>query len=104
MTRPITAMLLTLAGFLALTASSEASINGREHRQRQRIREGVQSGQLTNREAARLAREQATIRREEHLYRANDGRLGPRERADLRRDLRRSSHDVYRQKHDDQTK
>ena len=85
-----------------MAAPSEASINGRECRQRERIQEGRQSGQLTNHEAARLAREQARIRREEHRYRANDDRLGPRERANLQRDLNRANRRICRQTHDGQ--
>ncbi len=95
--------LLTLAGALALAAPPvQASVNGREHRQKERIRQGVRSGELTKREAARLTAEQARIRAEERRYRRNDGHLGPCERADLQRDLNRASRDIYRQKHDGQ--
>ena len=100
--KTVAAAILALAGALALAAPSEASIDGREREQRHRIREGRQSGQLTHREAARLAREQRQIRREERRFRANDGHLGPRERARLNRDLNRASRDIYRQKHDGQ--
>jgi hypothetical protein len=94
--------ILALVGALALAAPSEASIDGREREQSQRIRQGRKSGALTNREAARLVREERQIRREERRFRANDGHLGPRERAKLNRDLNRASRDIYRQKHDGQ--
>ncbi len=93
---------VALVGALALAAPSEASIDGREREQRQRIRQGRESGALTHREAARLLREQRQIRREERRFRANDGHLGPRERARLNRALNRASRDIYRQKHDGQ--
>jgi len=104
MTKAIASVVLVLTGALALAAPSEASIDGREREQRQRIRQGRQSGELTHREAARLAREQRQIRREERRFRANDGHLGPRERARLNHDLNRASRDIYRQKHDGQQK
>jgi uncharacterized membrane protein len=104
MTKATTFMLLALAGSVALAAPSEASINRREHRQRERIQHGRESGQLTNLEAARLAGEQAHIRREERRYRADGGGLGPWERADLRHDLNRANRHIYRQGHDGQNK
>jgi uncharacterized membrane protein YebE (DUF533 family) len=104
MTKAIASVVLVLAGALALAAPSEASIDGREREQRQRIRQARQSGALTHHEAARLAREQRQIRREERRFRANDGHLDPRERARLNHDLNRASRDIYRQKHDGQQK
>jgi len=92
---------LVVAGLLALP-TAEAAVDGREHRQRERIRDGVQSGELTRHEAARLRREQAGIRAEERRYRRSGDGLSRRERRDLQRDLNRSSRDIRRQKHDGQ--
>lgn len=92
---------------IALSGAGMASagpINGRERHQQRRIGQGVRSGELTGRETLRLERQQARIRAEEFRYRHNDGRLGARERADLQRDLNRSSRNVYRQKHDGQSR
>lgn len=96
---------LALAATLALaapTAEGNSSIDWRERRQIERIRDARRSGDLTAREAARLAAEQARIRAEERRYRRNDGHLGPRERADLQRDLNRASRHIRRQTHDGQ--
>jgi hypothetical protein len=82
--------------------ATEASVNGRQVRQHQRIREGVRSGELTRREASRLRLEQKAVRREERRYRATGGALSSQERRDLRRDQNRASRDIYRQKHDGQ--
>jgi len=65
--------MLVMAGLLALPAADAATIDAREHRQRERIREGVRSDELTR-----------------------------RERRDLQRDLSRSSRHIGRQKHDRQ--
>ena len=94
--------MLMLAGLLALPVAEAGSVDGREHRQRERIREGVRSGELTRHEAARLRREQTRVRREERRYRASGDSLSRRERRDLQRDLDRSSRHIRRQKHDGQ--
>lgn len=92
-----------VVGLAAMGAGeARASVNGREHVQRERIAAGYRSGELTNREAARLSARQARIRAEEWRYRHNDGHIGPWERADLNRDLNRASRNVYRQRHDGQ--
>ena len=76
-------------------------VNGREHHQQQRIRQGIQSGELTRREAARLEAEQAKIRVREAAYRA-DGYVSPAERARLNHELNETNRRIYRQKHDGQ--
>ena len=52
----------------------------------------------------RLEAQEARIRAEEFRYRHNDGHLGPRERADLQRDLNRESRRIAQQKHDGQVR
>lgn len=94
---------LAVGSLIGVASSAQAGINARQHRQQARIAQGVRSGELTGREAARLERQERQIRREERLFRA-DGRLSPAERADLNRDLNRTSRNIYRQKHDGQTR
>lgn len=97
---------MLLAGFAvfhlpaAQADAGDPGVNARQHRQQDRISQGIRSGELTPREARRLAREQRMIRREERAYRS-DGVLTPGERADLQGDLNRSSRHIYNQKHDD---
>jgi len=78
------------------------SINEREHNQQQRIRQGIRSGELTRVEAARLEKQEAQIRLNEAIARRSGGEFTPRERARIQRQLDRESHNIYRQKHDDQ--
>lgn len=82
--------------------SAEAGVNHRQGHQRGRIAHGVRTGELNAREAARLRAEQASIRREEHRYRHNDGRLGPWERAELAREQSQASRHIFNQSHDAQ--
>jgi hypothetical protein len=100
--------LLAAAAFALIAGSAFAGtrdpgINYRQARQHERIAQGVASGELTARETARLIAEQREIAAEERYYR-RDGRLSAWERADLERDLDRASRDIYRQKHDAQTR
>src|SRR5215470_146366 len=80
-------------------AGDNHGINWVQKREQARINQGVRSGELTRHEARRLEAEQARIRVDERFYRA-DGKLGPRERERLRKELGHASHDIYREKHD----
>jgi hypothetical protein len=93
---------MLIAGLLAVPAAEAASVNGRQIRQRERIRQGVRSGELTRRETLRLRAEQRGLRAEERFYRRTGPGLSRSERRDLQRDLNRTSRDIYRQKHDRQ--
>ncbi|MEW5891102.1 MAG: hypothetical protein AB1768_19160 [Pseudomonadota bacterium] len=83
----------------AQAGTRDPAVNHRQHHQQQRIAQGVRSGELTRGEVRHLAREQRAIRAEERAYKA-DGHLTARERADLHRDLNRSSRHIYNEKHD----
>jgi hypothetical protein len=106
-------ILYSALGVMALTfllsADSSAqrkfknnSINERQQNQRQRIAQGIRSGELTARETARLAREQYQIQRMENRFRNSGDGLSGRERARLQYELSQSSWHIYRQKHDRQ--
>jgi hypothetical protein len=75
-------------------------VNQRQRQERQRIHQGVRSGELTRGETRALARQQARLAVEEARYRRTGGGLSRRERADLQRDHNRASRNIYRQKHD----
>lgn len=95
--------MIALVALLSISAFSASAQNNRSLRdEKQRIRQGGINGQLTARETARLSAQKAQLRREAIRYKLNDGRIGPRERADLRRDNRRLSRNIYHQKHDRQ--
>jgi hypothetical protein len=93
-----------LAAMLGISlAAGAAEVDRREKRQQERIAEGVQSGQLTPRETARLERKEARIDREIRRDRAaNGGTLTPAERRRINRQQNRVSRQIYREKHDAQ--
>lgn len=94
-------MALAALPLIAAAGTSDPGVNQRQHNQQHRIHQGVKSGELMPRETRRLEAEQRHIRREEARYKA-DGELTPAERADLHRDLNRSSRHIYHEKHDAQ--
>jgi hypothetical protein len=107
--KKLSAVVLTLAGVFAAVGASQADanrtrdpgVNQRQHNQRERIQQGVKSGELTRRETGRLAAEQRDIRQLERGYKS-DGTLTDAERRDLHHEQNQASRDIYRQKHDDQ--
>lgn len=94
---------LTLAAPLcaAEPGTKDPSINKRQHRQQQRIKQGVRSGELNKKEAKQLRKEERDIRQKERAYKS-DGTLTKEERKDLQKDLNKASKDIHDQKHDAQ--
>ena len=95
-----------LAVSLVLAAPAEAGrIHDRKENQQNRIAQGIASGQLTARETARLESREAHMNREVSRMRANGGgTLTPAQHARVELQQDRLSHDIYRQKHDGQTR
>lgn len=71
----------------------------REHRQHDRIKQGVKSGELTKEEAKGLRSEQKEIR-EERREMMKDGHLSKEEHKELNQDLNKASEHIYEEKHD----
>jgi len=80
-------------------AVRDPGVNARQADQRERIQQGIRSGELTRGEARQLGAEQRTIRQEERQYKS-DGVLTRAERKDLQQDLNVASKDIYNEKHD----
>jgi hypothetical protein len=90
-----------LAAAFSGAVFAQAGTVQRDVNQQNRIEQGLQSGQLTDREAARLERGQA--RDSAMQARAGaDGRLGPREQQRIQRNENRQSRHIHREKHDAQ--
>lgn len=85
---------------LAQTASTPR-IDQRQANQQQRIDQGVQSGTLTQQEAARLQQGQQHVQNMENKA-AADGKVTAKERARIEHAQDVQSKRVYRQKHDRQ--
>jgi hypothetical protein len=83
--------------------SAAAAATQRDANQQQRIENGLESGQLSTREAGRLEREQQAIDRQQAHALKSGGSLSPQEQARIQREQNAASRSVYRQKHDAQT-
>jgi hypothetical protein len=95
------ALVLTAAAAPALAGTPR--LDAREHNQRQRIAQGVRSGELTRPEARRLAHREIGLHRAERYAKA-DGVVTRAERCRLERHADRMSGRIYRQKHDLQSR
>jgi len=76
-----------------------AEVDRRENRQQDRIGQGVQSGQLTPGETARLEHQEQRIDNQEAERAANGGHLTAAERAQVNREQNRESRRIYAAKH-----
>src|ERR1700674_1013429 len=97
----------TLAALLAAAAlpvaaqTSTPGVDQRHANQEARIQQGVKSGELTPKEAAKLEKGQAKVQVAEDKAKA-DGKVTPKERAKLARMQNKQSKKIYKQKHDEQ--
>ena len=88
----------------AFAASNDPGIDQREVNQQNRITQGVQSGQLTPKEAGKLDAQQARIQqREDRMAARNDGNLTAKDKAKLTKQQNRASKNIYKKKHNDKT-
>lgn len=86
---------------LAKKGSTNQNIDQRQANQEQRIQQGVQSGQLTPEEAAKLRKGEDRIAKREAKLRS-DGQLTPNERKQLNHQLDVQSKKIKREKSDKQ--
>ncbi len=74
----------------------------RQERQEKRIDQGIKSGQLTEKEAARLNNGQERIENAENAAEA-DGKITNKEKRKIEKMQDRQSKRIYKEKHDQQT-
>ncbi|MEJ7610488.1 MAG: hypothetical protein WKF88_04845 [Ferruginibacter sp.] len=97
-----TLALLTVASYASTAQAVSARPVSTLSNDNKRIHQGVKSGEITAAERARLKAQEAKIRQERKAYRG-DG-ISKTERKDLRKDKKRLSKNIYRQKHDGQVR
>lgn len=96
----ISGMMLLMAG-MAYAEAETPRIDQRQTNQEQRIDQGIVSGQLNEKEAARMNKQQDHIDNMESKAKA-DGTVTKNERAKIRHAQDRASHHIVREKHDAQ--
>ena len=91
------------AGATAVWAATPAAqeVTQRDVNQQERIEQGLQSGQLTTKEAGKLEKDEARV---DHLeqHDLKDGKLTPKETAQINAAENRVSNQINQQKHDGQ--
>ena len=92
----------TFASF-AWAQTNTPRVDAREAKQDQRIEQGKATGQLTDKEAARLSAGQAKVEAKEAAAKS-DGVVTNAERAKLARAQNKQSRRIAKQKHDKQVK
>lgn len=96
----VSAMTLMMSGMVFAQAETPV-IDQRQINQDQRIDQGIASGQLNEREANRLNKQQGRIGKIEDRA-MSDGVMTKRERARVGAAQNRASHHIAREKHDRQ--
>lgn len=100
--KPILTLAVLAAFALPVMAQTATpKIDQRQANQQQRIDQGVASGQLTSKEAARLEKGQERVQAMEDKAKA-DGKVTPKERARLQQAENVQSRHIAKQKHDRQ--
>ena len=101
-------LLLLIIAFTGLTIVLQAQTgtpraSQRQANQKDRIKEGVQSGDLTKREAAALQGQQAKIKQDKKNAKA-DGVVTPQERAKIHREQKKANKAIHHEKNDGQSR
>ena len=100
--KPISAALFSSLVFGNLLFA-QGTINQRERHQQRRIADGVRDGELTQKEARKLEKEQSKIHSAEAKAKA-DGEFTAKERAKIQKRQDEASHHIYKEKHDKQAR
>ncbi|MFA4969982.1 MAG: hypothetical protein WC540_10170 [Sulfuritalea sp.] len=103
MKRTSSLLVAVLAAFAlpVLAQTNTPNVDQRQANQQQRIDQGVKSGELTAREAARMEKDQQRIQKMEDKAKA-DGKVTPKERERLQKAQNIESKKIAREKHDRQ--
>lgn len=89
---------LFLCSVGAFAQSKTPVVDQRQKNQQERIKEGVQSGEVTRGEARRLEAQQGKIQADEMVAKS-DGKVTNAERRQLKREQNRASRNIARKKH-----
>lgn len=95
-------LLAALALSVSVVVAQETPrVDARQKAQKERIKEGMKSGELTKPEAQKIVRQQKAVQKMEEKAKS-DGVVTPKERARLQKAQQRTSKEIARQKNDRQ--
>lgn len=95
------ALVTAIALPAAAQGTATPAVDQRQANQEARIQQGVATGELTGKEAAKLEKGQAKVQAMKEKATA-DGKVTPKERAKLAKAQNKQSKKIHRQKHDAQ--
>lgn len=95
---------LLITGVLLTPISFAQRVEKRKDNQKERIKEGKESGDLTHHEAAKLSREERQLNKEIRKDRVDGGGLSAKERVKIEKKQDKMNRKIERQKHDNQEK
>lgn len=93
---------LLLGSGVAFAGTNDSKIKAHEDTQNKRIPQGIESGQLTKKEAGVLNAEQSKVKNDEKNMKS-DGTLTGKERSKISREQHRASNDIQKLKHNNKT-
>ncbi|MEO6453856.1 MAG: hypothetical protein ABIN97_07295 [Ginsengibacter sp.] len=79
-------------------SNADAQVKQRSHAQKQRIHQGVKSGELTKAEKKNLIADRKEIHQDVKLAKA-DGKITAGERKIIKKEQKKESREIYRKKH-----
>ncbi len=94
-------LLILASSFSAQLLAGTPVLDERQKNQNTRIKQGINSGELTKKEARKLVQGQKQLRKMERKAKA-DGKVNKKERARLQHKANVESDKIYRNKHDAQ--
>ncbi len=92
----LSAAIVALA--LSINTADAQTVKGKAQNQRQRIKQGVKTGELTKAETRNVVSDQREIRQDVKAAKS-DGTVTKEERKDIKQDQRQASRKIYRKKH-----
>ena len=96
------AFIITLNSLAVAGPTDTTNVDKRQVNQEKRIKQGIKSGQLTEKEADRLGKQQQRIQKAEDAAKA-DGQVTKQERKKLNKMQDNASKDIYKAKHNKKT-
>jgi len=95
-------MATLIAGALVVPGAYADRPATRQKAQQKRIDEGVESGELTKKEARKIEKKEAKLHRQVRKDRADGGGMTARERAKIEKKQDKLSEQIHKEKHDSQ--
>jgi hypothetical protein len=93
--------LLFISTSIYSQSTNTPKINKKQKLQLNKIKNGINSGELTRVEAKRLLKKEAQLQKKKKIAKA-DGKVTRKERKMLRKEARKLDAKIYKQKHDKQ--